>query len=82
MLALGVFAASPDLHATLHRDSGADSHECAVTLFAHGAEALGAAPEIAVVFSARELGRVAPALSHEWAAPEHRLRPACGPPSC
>jgi len=78
--ALGVFGASPDLHAALHGHGEADAHECAVTLFAHGADALGAAPEITLASAERELGRVAPALSHEWTAPEHRLRPACGPP--
>lgn len=78
--ALGVFGASPDLHAALHGHGEVDAHECAVTLFAHGADSLGTAPEVTLVFSERVLGRVAPAISHEWNAPEHRLRPACGPP--
>lgn len=80
--ALGVFAASPELHAALHPDSGVDAHECAITLFAHGAEALGGAPVLQPLADARELGRVALPWSHDWSAPDYRLRPACGPPLC
>lgn len=78
--ALGVFAASPELHATLHHDSDAHSHECAITLFAHGVESLGGAPVLQSLSDAREIGRVALPLSHDWSAPDYRLRPACGPP--
>lgn len=78
--ALGVLAVSPELHAALHGDSGDQAHECAVTLFAHGADTLGAAPELQRVAAARELGRVATPRSHAWSAPHYRLRPACGPP--
>lgn len=78
--ALGVLAVSPELHAALHGDSGEHAHECAVTLFALGADTLGTAPELLRVADARELGCVAPPPSHAWSAPHYRLRPACGPP--
>lgn len=79
---LGVLGASPDLHAALHGHGESEAHECAVTLFAHGADTLDAAPEVALLFAERLLGQVAPTVSHEWCAPAHRLRPACGPPNC
>jgi len=34
---LAVLAASPALHEWLHHDAGDTNHECAVTLFQHGA---------------------------------------------
>lgn len=85
---LGVLGVSPVLHAALHDDghdhahsAAADgTHECAVTLFAHGADTLDAAPEVAAWRAAHALGHVAATATHEWTAPEHRLRPACGPP--
>lgn len=80
--ALGVFAVSPELHAALHHDSDAQAHECAVTLFAHGVESLGSAPVLQSVSDARVLGCVARPSSHDWSAPDYRLRPACGPPPC
>jgi len=36
--ALGLLAVTPDLHAALHTDAGHADHECAITLFAHGAD--------------------------------------------
>ena len=59
VLALGIFAASPELHAKLHQTDashavpvdGAD-HVCAVTLFAKGA----LAPGIGLGNSRRQLG--------------------------
>lgn len=80
--ALGVLAVSPELHAELHADSDGHAHECAVTLFAHGADTLDAAPALQPQSDARELGRVAAPGTHVWAAPHYRLRPACGPPLC
>jgi hypothetical protein len=80
--ALGVFAVSPELHAVLHHDSDAHAHECAITLFAHGAGSLGSAPVLQSLSDARVLGCVALPSSHDWSAPDYRLRPACGPPLC
>jgi hypothetical protein len=44
---LAVLAASPALHEWLHHDAGAADHECAVTLFQHGADAAVAAIALA-----------------------------------
>jgi hypothetical protein len=40
VLLLAVLAASPGLHAWLHGDAGEADHECAITLFQHGANAV------------------------------------------
>lgn len=80
--ALGVLAVSPELHAELHADGDGHAHECAVTLFAHGADTLDAAPALQHRSEAHELGRVAAPDPHVWAALHYRLRPACGPPLC
>lgn len=85
---LGVLGVSPTLHAAVHHEHGDDcatpatteAHQCAVTLFAHGADGFEAAPELITLGAERALGRVAATATHDWAAPEHRLRPACGPP--
>lgn len=85
---LGVLGVSPELHAALHDEHRGDcpahessaAHECAVTLFAHGADGFEAAPELVTIGAERTLGRVAATAAHDWAAPEHRLRDACGPP--
>lgn len=78
--ALGVLAASPELHAALHHDDGEHAHECAVTLFAHGVDTLDAAPLLHRVADARELGCVAAPRTHAWTQPHYLHRPACGPP--
>jgi hypothetical protein len=80
--ALGVLAVSPELHAALHKDDAGHAHECAVTLFAHGAHLLDAAPTMHHVADARAIGCVARPLTHAWSAPHYLLRPACGPPVC
>ncbi|HUL53796.1 MAG TPA: hypothetical protein VLT83_10355 [Opitutaceae bacterium] len=40
VLVLGVLAANPELHQRLHPDAGQAGHECGVTLFLHGVEAV------------------------------------------
>lgn len=39
VLLLTVLAASPELHAWLHRNAGQADHECVITLYQHGVEA-------------------------------------------
>lgn len=90
VFALAVFAASPGLHAGLHRpDAAADhgapvgdpGHECAVTLFANGVTAL-------LVFCLLMLGRLLaagiilrPADEIAAAHPRYRLVPSHAPPT-
>ena len=67
LFALGL-AASPQLHARFHPDSGSPDHECAVTLIASGkyeqadAPPLVCAPQPAVIFEK------IPALAPVWVA--------------
>ena len=41
MLMLSVLAASPTLHAWLHKNAGQADHECAITLYQQGVAAAG-----------------------------------------
>jgi hypothetical protein len=72
---LAVLAASPALHEWLHHDAGGADHECAVTLFQHGADAAVAAVAVAAtVWIAVALAVIAPAgpdlvQRHYWLPP-------------
>ncbi|MBI3885712.1 MAG: hypothetical protein HY302_08310 [Opitutae bacterium] len=78
--ALGILAASPQLHASLHRDAGQLEHSCAVTLFSHGAEnsappvRLNVAPTLVVV------GMLAPSEPLSVESVRDWLQPGRGPP--
>ena len=90
---LNLLAASPELHAWVHGDEhapahstpghepvGDDDHECAVTLFAHGVEALLV---FCVLMLARPLARsVIPRARDEIARtrPRYWLVPSHAPP--
>lgn len=77
---LGILTAATSAHAGLHEDSDHPDHECAITLFAQGAEPLELAE-----FS---IGRHAPSVSETQDAPEsagfakpaHLTPPIAGPP--
>ena len=57
---LAVLAASPALHEWLHHDAGAAAHECAVTLFQHGADpAVAAVAVVATAWTVVALAAVA-----------------------
>ncbi|MBA4136107.1 MAG: hypothetical protein C0518_02180 [Opitutus sp.] len=77
---LGVLSVSPELHGHVHDGEPAEHHECAVTLFQHGAEnpaegvALTIAPAVWVAGELAVADRVAPL------AVDVRLQPSCGPP--
>ncbi len=61
VMLLAILAASPALHEWLHHDAGDADHECAVTLFQHGADAVVAAITVAaVVWIAVALAVIAP----------------------
>jgi hypothetical protein len=80
VLALAVFAASPDLHGWLHVDNGAGDDECAVALFAGGVSAPPAA--VAVSLSATEW-KVPTYQSVDelfLASPRYLQQPERGPP--
>lgn len=81
VLALAVFAASPELHGWLHPDGGtAGEDSCAVALFAAGVSLpLGAVP---VVAPAAAWLPPAPAVAEEifLAPPRYLRQPERGPP--
>ena len=78
---LGLLAASPELHAMLHADSDHCDHECAVTLFAQGAEGSTTGPVLTVGPMA-EAPEQLPAPT-EWQGDSitTRLQPSQGPPA-
>ncbi len=69
VLLLAVLAASPGLHAWLHGDAGEADHECAVTLFQHGADAA-----VAVIAATAAAWIVVALVVLPPAAPDLRLR--------
>ncbi|HUJ45186.1 MAG TPA: hypothetical protein VLW52_16445 [Opitutaceae bacterium] len=76
---LGVLAASPVLHHWLHSDADQAGHECAVTLFLHGAEQPAAG--VAALPPQLLLTRVAARPSEPaLAAPRYWLPPGQAPP--
>jgi hypothetical protein len=69
VFALVALAASPQMHHWVHPDAGSDGHECAVTLFLHGAADGAPAVLVVIVFIAPVLTRVifpanSPCLKH------------------
>jgi hypothetical protein len=78
--ALGLLAASPELHAALHHDADQADHVCAVTLFHQGTEnpvpLLVVAPEPLLTVAAI----VAPVEPFRFETPDGWLQPAQGPP--
>jgi hypothetical protein len=79
---LGIFAASAELHAALHRDADHQDHSCAITLFSHGTDDTSDHRELVAVLALFSVGAII-AESTRWIgeAP-HRLPPGCGPPLC
>jgi hypothetical protein len=80
VLALGVLAASPQLHQCLHSDAGQPDHECAITLFHHGVAQ--AVTEIAlIVVSMQWVARLGTLPAEpDLVAPRFRLNPGRAPP--
>ena len=82
VLALGLLAVSPQLHASLHCDAHHQDHACAVTFFSQGVEAV---PGIMASVSAPESFVVGSCLGQPVtpvAEVQLRLPPGCGPPLC
>ena len=80
VLFLAALAASPSLHEWLHHDANEPSHECVVTLFAHGqVNATTIVPVVALV--AALFGGVALLTqSFELASADYRFSPSRAPP--
>jgi hypothetical protein len=79
---LGLFAASSQLHVSLHADAGHAGHSCAITLFSQGLEdSLGCA-DLVVTPALFPAGGIAmPSVAPLCDAPD-RLPPGRGPPLC
>jgi hypothetical protein len=79
---LGFFAASSQLHGSVHDDADHAGHACAITLFSQGVEgSLGQADLVVTpaLFPAGEIGTVTSAPVTD--TPD-RLPPGRGPPLC
>ncbi len=80
ILAVGVLAASPQLHQWLHPDAAQADHECAVTLFHHGLAKVVTAvalPPVPMQWVARQ---DVPPTALDLVAPHFRLIPGRAPP--
>jgi hypothetical protein len=81
VLVLSILAASPQLHAWLHRGAGQADHECAITLYQHGVTASAGATVLAVV-ALIALARVAAPPAELHLAPRrYWLPPGNAPPA-
>lgn len=81
VLTLAALAASPTAHGELHRDSGHPDHDCAVTLFAHGAEPAPVAVFEIEQHSGRTLLASRAPEFFRLSEPAHLRPPAAGPPA-
>jgi hypothetical protein len=87
VLALGIFAASPELHAKLHHTDASHAvpvadadHVCAVTLFANGLLALALFCLLLLLAPLARDGVVRAVDKIAAAEPRYRLLPAQAPP--
>lgn len=79
---LGLFAASSQLHASLHADAADAGHTCAITLFSQGLEdSLGCA-DIVVTPALFPAGGLTAAPAAPLTETSDRLPPGRGPPLC
>ena len=80
VLVLGVLAANPELHQRLHPDAGQAGHECGVTMFLHGVEAVLVTAVLTVPAQFLLAWVLAPRRERWWAAPWYWLPPGRAPP--
>ena len=80
--ALGLLAASPQLHAALHSDAQHVEHTCAITLFSHGVDEVSGCGELVAAPALFPAGECVVQAAVEVADSEYRLPPGCGPPLC
>ena len=77
---LGVLAMSPELHGHVHDDAAEPHHECAVTLFQHGAESPLTFSGLSLAPAETAIATLAPIDLIARAAADVRLQPGRGPP--
>lgn len=78
--ALGILAASPELHAELHDDCCEAEHSCAITLFSHAVDA-PAAIELNIEPAVFRPGKIATEQRVGIRTCERRFPPGRGPPA-
>lgn len=77
---LGVLAISPQLHGHVHEDAATPHHECAVTLFQHGAENPLTFSGLSLAPADFAVETIAPIDTIARSAVDVRLHPGRGPP--
>jgi hypothetical protein len=78
---LGLLAASPQLHAALHKDAGHNEHVCAVTLFSQGVESTTPPTGFTVAPLVLLADSPVPVDLCPAAPPRYRLLPGRAPPA-
>lgn len=79
---LGMFAASSELHVSVHADAGHAGHSCVITLFSQGFEdSLGRA-DLVVAPALFPAGGIEPVANAPLSDASDRLPPGRGPPPC
>lgn len=80
VLALAVFAASPDLHSWLHSDNGTGDDECAVALFASGVSTPAGAIVVSLSATEWKIPTYTSVDELFLASPRYLHQPERGPP--
>jgi len=79
---LGLFAASSQLHVSLHADAGHASHACSITLFSHGLEDCLGSADLVVTPALFAAGEIAAVIAAPATDTPDLLPPGRGPPLC
>ncbi len=79
---LGLFAASSQLHISLHADADHAAHTCAIILFSHGLEDSLGCVDLVVTPALFPAGEIATAAVAPLTDTPDRLPPGRGPPLC
>ena len=80
VFAIGVVAASPALHEWLHPDAAHADHECAITLFSHGAIEPGTSAALVIVPLLLVTALTVAPEGPDLIAPRYRWSPERAPP--
>jgi len=79
---LGLFAASPLLHGSLHHDAAHAGHTCTITLFSQGLEVSLGRADLIVTPALFPTGEIATLSITRLTRESDRLPPGRGPPFC
>lgn len=79
---LGFFAASSQLHGSVHADADHAGHTCAITLFSQGLEDSPGSADLLVTPALFPAGEIAAVIAAPVTGTPDRLPPGRGPPLC